>query len=142
MEFETVARVEEMEVSNMNIHDEVQEMKKRFLKKQHSASLATDKIVYARDEDPVDTVIVRSLYPKLKDCNKAFGMKGSNVVELVFYSMLKLTSRNIGELQKKLKYIKKEELEEIEKFYNRVATNLKHLKIILIILPFYTIRMK
>ena len=45
------------------------------MSKWYAQSLGSSKVVYGRDEDPADTIIIRNLYPKAKDYQKVFGLK-------------------------------------------------------------------
>ena len=70
--------------------DQVQLQKQSFLNKWYARSLGSAKVVYARDIDPSDTVIVRSLHPKAKEYQKVFGLKDVALIQRLFLSILKL----------------------------------------------------
>ena len=62
-----------------------------FLKqKQHSLSLSMHKIVYARDDDPNDTVILRSFYAESPANFRQFGIKGKEDISILSLALLKL----------------------------------------------------
>ena len=87
--------------------DEVQ--KQLFLNKQNGKSLSTSKVVYARDEDPLDTVIIRNLYPQAKDYQKVLGLKDVVVIRNAFLSILQLIFSDLKILKKKIKYVRKDD---------------------------------
>lgn len=95
--------------------DQVAVLKKVFLSKWYAKSLSSSKVIYARDEDPVDTVMIRNLSPQTKDYAKVFGMKDATVIRNVFMSMLKLSCMEMKNMKKRVKYVKKEDFDALEK---------------------------
>jgi len=69
--------------------------------------------IYARDQDPTDTMIVRNLYPNIKEHQKLFGLKEVSNIEKLFISIVWLYKQKINALQKRVKYVSKQEFEEL-----------------------------
>jgi len=55
--------------------DKVSLEKQSFMTKWHSCSLAKAKVIFVRDTDPFDTIIIRNVYLQVKEYNKIFGLK-------------------------------------------------------------------
>ena len=52
----------------------MEEKRKLMISKFYAKSLSNDKLVYARDEYPEESSVIRSVYPNTSFC--VFGMKG------------------------------------------------------------------
>ena len=89
--------------------------KGNFMSKPNALSLGSLKVVYAREEDPENSIIIRNLYPMLKENKKAFGMVGAENMRSLFTSILLLLKTDFKELKPKLKFVRKEEIGELEK---------------------------
>ena len=85
------------------------------MKKPFSKSLSSEKIVYAREEDARDTLIIRSAYPDIKHYYAVFGVKDVNIIQLLFLAITKLIHVNADKLRRKAKYVKSQDFEEISK---------------------------
>lgn len=94
--------------------DQVAKEKEYYVNKQYGRSLAKAKVVYARDEDPSDTVVIRNLYPNISDGGKVFGMKDVDVIRKVFCAIIKLISFDLKRFRKRIKYAKKEDFDQLE----------------------------
>ena len=102
--------------------DQVAAQKDFYIKnKWHSFSIARNKVVYARDEDPDDTVIIRCLYPQLKENNKIFGLKAYPHIQTLFLTVMKMFEINMSEISKKTRYVKREEFEELKLCITQLA---------------------
>ena len=95
--------------------DQVENPKQVYMNKWYSHSLATNKVVYARDEDPSNTMIIRNLYPQCKEYNKIFGLKDSTYIRTLFLSILMAFKMEMETLQKRVRYVRREEFEEIHR---------------------------
>lgn len=85
-----------------NMEDESRS-KNSFLKsKMYARNLSKDKLIYARDGDVEDTVIIRCFYPSK---NNVFGMKGTLNIEAFFQATLKLIDVRRELLKQKSSYI-------------------------------------
>ena len=100
-----------MEVSQA---DQVESEKATLMGKGHFFSLASTKVVYARDQDPADTMILRNLYPKIKEHQKLFGLKEVSSIEKLFISILWLYKQKFKKLKKRVKNVSKQEFEEVQ----------------------------
>ena len=105
----------------------VAELKKKHLQKPYAKSLSTDKVVYATDGDPTDTVIVRSLYPHTKACNKVFGVKGVLTIRTLFLMWLKLMTSQSDSLKKKLKYVRTADFLQIDEMKKQTGDEMERL---------------
>ena len=94
--------------------DLVKSQKNYFMAKWYAHSLAKAKIVYARDQDPTDTIIIRNLYPEIHQNQRIFGLKEESTMKTLFLVMLKLFQMDLKKIQRKIKYVKKEEFEELK----------------------------
>ena len=95
--------------------DEVALQKQSYMSKWYAQSLSSSKVVYGRDEDPADTIIIRNLYPKAKDYQKVFGLKDYVLIQKLFVVMLKLFATGMSTLKRRVKYVKKSDFLELEK---------------------------
>lgn len=84
--------------------------------KKYAKTLSTHKLVHARDEDPEDTMIIKSLYPDSPATLRRYGIKGIENIKHFYFSMLKLLSI-VGEeeLQQKCRYVTKLQIDAIFK---------------------------
>ena len=83
--------------------------KEQYMTKKYAQSLSNTKVIYARDEDPEDTMIVRNFYSKIKEHQKVFGVKGIDAIRNIFIQMLALMNVvGVKKVVKYDKYIKKE----------------------------------
>lgn len=80
--------------------------------KQHARSLSLNKMVYARDDDPEDTVIIRSFFEGSPFSFRQFGVKGLQDIENLFMAILQaIDISNQGEFMKNTKYVDKKQFE-------------------------------
>ena len=94
--------------------DDVELQHAGFMKKKwHPYSLSKSKVVYARDYDPDDTIVLRNLYPKIEDIKSIFGLKKVENIETLFYSLLLLFKEKIDVLRSRVKYVKKTDFDEV-----------------------------
>uniref|UniRef100_A0A7M5VF20 Uncharacterized protein n=1 Tax=Clytia hemisphaerica TaxID=252671 RepID=A0A7M5VF20_9CNID len=63
---------------------------KKISEKKDALSLSSHKVVYARDEDPADTLVIRSFYPDAPEGLRRFGMKGVDNIKKLLLAILKL----------------------------------------------------
>ena len=110
--------------------DQVDAEKRIFMKKSHSFSLAKEKVVYARDEDYSDTLIIRNLFPKVKEHYKIFGLKGETNIKILFFSMMTLYKNEMKMLQKKVRFVKKEEFNELSTVIYEIEDEIQQTKTI------------
>lgn len=97
------------------IHDDdTMRQNQHYMKKQYSFPLALTKVIYARDEDPLDTIIIRNFYPEIRETTKVFGLKDLTHIRTLFLSLLMLFKLEMKSLRK-IKFARKEELEEAQK---------------------------
>ena len=66
----------------------VEREKAMLMEKWHSFSLAPAKVIYAREQDPTDTMILRNLYHNIKEHQKLFGLKEVFNIEKLFISIV------------------------------------------------------
>jgi len=98
----------------LNQAAQVETEKAMLMEKWHSFSLAPAKVIYARDQDPTDTIILRNLYPNIKEHQKLFGLKEVSNIEKLFISIIWLYKQKFNVLQKRVKYVSKQEFEELK----------------------------
>ena len=79
-----------------------------LLKKPNSYSLSKYKLVHSREQDIVDTLIVRNTWSKA-NLNK-FSVKGIVLIQNIFYGMLTLLCEHEDEILSTLKYDNTNEL--------------------------------
>ena len=65
--------------------------------KKHSFSLSSHKLVYAREEDPEDTLVLRSIYPDCPEQLRRYGVKGTENIKHLFLAILKLVGTAAAE---------------------------------------------
>ena len=107
--------------------DFVKAQKDFFMSKWYSYSLASPKVVYARDQDPVDTIIVRSLYPKLDERQRIFGLKGEMYLKTLFLVLLKLLKHDLKRLQKRVKYVTNQDFQDLGKAITEMEKSMQNL---------------
>ena len=59
-----------------------EEKRKLIINKWYAKSLSNDKLIYARDEDPEESIIIRSVYPNIN--YRVFGIKDVINIKLLF----------------------------------------------------------
>jgi len=64
--------------------------------------------------DPEDTIIIRNLYPQMRENEKIFGIKHHKHIKSLFLSLLALLERDVDTIKSKIKYVKKEEFTELD----------------------------
>ena len=62
----------------------VNEEKQNCMKKPHAKSIGVTKVVYARDNDPQHTLVIRNCYDRGNDYHKLFGIKGESLFSMQF----------------------------------------------------------
>ena len=94
--------------------------------RKYTKSISNQKMVYARENDPDDTMIVRSFYD---DENFAmFGVKGIKSIHEMFYAILKLMCAEVDILKKNSNYVEDKQFEDIIRVWHSVAEKGRHLK--------------
>ena len=74
--------------------------------KKHSFSLSSHKLVYAREEDPEDTLILRSIYLDCPEQLRRYGVKGTENIKHLFLAILKLVGAAAAEeIYSKTRYL-------------------------------------
>ena len=107
--------------------DQVAAQKQLYMSKWYSHSLASTKVVYARDEDPSDTIIIRSLYPKIEEHKKLFGLKDLAHIRTLFLSLLMLFKLEMKSMQQRVRYVKKEDFQETHKAIMEMSESISEL---------------
>ena len=88
--------------------------------KKYSKSLSQQKIVYARDEDPEATCIIRSFYGG--DKFAVFGVKSYDLIRTVFLSQLKLMQVQEQELKSKSRYVEDKHFDDVSNAWNELSS--------------------
>ena len=74
--------------------------------KKHSFSLSSHILVYAREEDPEDTLILRSIYPDCPKQLRRYGVNGTENIKHLFLAILKLVGAAAAEeIYSKTRYL-------------------------------------
>ena len=74
--------------------------------KEDSVSLSSYKFVYARTEDPADTIVLRSISPDCLESLQCYGTKGKENIKHMFLAVLKLIgTTSAEEILLKTKYL-------------------------------------
>ena len=95
--------------------------------KWYSFSLATAKLAYARDEDPQDSIILRNLYPNIKNSRRIFGLKEIGHIQTLFLCMLMHFEEMSATLQKRVKYVAKKDFDEVLAAANEMSKQINQL---------------
>ena len=98
-------------------------------KKEHAKSLSGSKLVYARDEDPSNTIVVRNLYPNLDEQMCVFGMKGKNHIKNVLLAILVVLRNDLKKLKRKVKYVYKDDFEDLQAAFNEMGESMAELRV-------------
>ena len=89
--------------------------KENLMKKLFAQMLGSTKIVYGRDEHYENTIIIRNFYKPLNANKKVFGISNEANIRSLFLSALMLIKVDYRHLKPKLKFVRKEELEILQK---------------------------
>ena len=74
--------------------------------KKDSVNLSSYKFIYARTEDPADTVVLRSISPDCLESLQCYGIKGKENIKHMFLAVLKLIgTTSAEEILTKTKYL-------------------------------------
>ena len=81
--------------------------KERMLQeKKNASSLSSYKIVYSHDEDPDNTVILRSFYPDSPESLRRYGIRGREHIDEMFFGILNLIgTTKKEEMKEKCRYL-------------------------------------
>ena len=90
----------------------MEEKRKIMISKFYAKSLSNDKLVYARDEDPEESIVIRSVYPNTS--YRVFGMKGVLNIRLLFVAILRLLCYDVTKLANKTRYVEREDFENLK----------------------------
>lgn len=99
-----------MEIANA---EEMESQHSAFMKFKHSVSLSKSKVAFARKIDSEKSLVLRNLYPKINDLQSVFLLIGKNHMETLFYSLLLMMKEKMETLRRRVKYVKKEDFEEV-----------------------------
>ena len=89
--------------------------------KQFPRSLSQQKLVYARDEDPEDTFIIRSFYGG--DKFAVFGVKGCDSIHAIFLSILKLMQMQEEVLRNKTQYVDDKHFDDVANIWKELSSS-------------------
>ena len=92
---------------------------KLMREKFNSFSLCSSKLVYSRDVDPNDTMIIRNLYQRIAHNKRIFGLKGVQHIETLFLCLIAMFKDSMDQLRGRIKYVRNEEFEELLKVFTR-----------------------
>ena len=102
-----------------------------YMKKPSALSLGKAKIIYAREGDEEDTIIIRNFYENGKPESKVFGLKRVNEIKKLFFTILCIWKIFLN-VKPKLKHVTKEQIQELTKTLEESEIPLKELAVILI----------
>ena len=91
----------------------MEEKRKLIISKFYAKSLSNDKLVYARDEDPEESIVIRSVFPNTS--YRVFGMKGVLNIRLLFVAILRLFCYDLTKLASKTRYVDREDFKNLER---------------------------
>ena len=79
---------------------------KMIREKKNAQSLSGQKLVYAHDEEPDNTMILRSFYPDSSEELRRYGIRGEENIESLFLGILHLIGETEKEeIKKKSRYV-------------------------------------
>ena len=98
----------------MDIHqaEKMESQHAALLKYENSISLSKSKVVFGRRVDE-KSIVLRNLYPKIEDLQSVFLLIGEEHIETLFYSLLSMIKEKMATLQRRIKYVKKSDFDEI-----------------------------
>ena len=70
-----------------NVEFSMEQKRKLMISKWYARSLSNDKLIYSRDEDPENKIIIRSVYPNTT--YRVFGLKEVANIKLLFVAFLR-----------------------------------------------------
>ena len=100
------------------VNEPMQKKQKLMLEKKFPKSLGTYKLAHTRQEDPHDTLVVKSFGVEQ---NEQFGVKGINQIRDAFCCILKLMGEENKSIIKKTKFIERKDLEELFQFTTLIS---------------------
>ena len=98
----------------MDIHqaEKMESRRAAFLKYGNSISLSKSKVVFGRRVNE-KSIVLRNLYPTIEDLQTVFLLVGEDHIETLFYSLLSMMKEKMATLQRRMKYVKKSDFDEI-----------------------------
>ena len=107
-----------------NIEFSMEQKRKLMISKWYARSLSNDKLIYSRDEDPENNIIIRSVYPNTT--YRVFGLKEVANIKLLFVAILRLVCYDLTKLANKTRYVEKEDFRNLEKACNGLENYFKN----------------
>ena len=124
------------DTSNTNAMNNIGD-KTSFMHKKNAFSLGKFKVVYSRDEDEADTIIIRNLYAEAKENQSLFGMKGVDNVKRLFLSLVSICHDNKKWIKKGAQFLDNADLVQVTDVYLENNLYLKKLKNFIIDASYY-----
>ena len=107
------------------------EEKDMYMRKPLACRLGKIKFVYAREGEEEDTIIVRNLFENGKPASKVFGLKNVNDIKKLFLTILCIYKIFMN-VKPKLKFVTKEQIQELLKAIEESESSLRELSTFLI----------
>ena len=115
------------DLSNTNAMNNIAD-KTFYMKKENAYSLGKFKVVYSREGDEADTIIIRNLYAEAKENQSLFGLKGVHNISKLFLSLIAICHDNKKWIKKGAQFLEQGDLEEVSDVYLENTNNLDQLK--------------